>query len=708
MSLRLLNGSNWWNLRIDAETGHVLSQNDWVVSENLVRASTDANNSTPLTDAGVVPNPLQNSQLLSGEYRVFPIPLESPQHQGAAHTLVSEPADPVASPLGWHDTDGVAGAEFTDTRGNNVFAQEDVDGNNSGGFRPDGGPGLFFDFPWDPDQEPDQGTNQEAAIVNLFYWNNIIHDVLYQYGFDEAAGNFQQNNYGRGGLSGDPVQADGQDGSGVNNANFATPPDGFDPRMQMFIWRPPFTHQVSVASPATIAGDYTASGALFGPSLDQIGLTSDLVAADDGSGDPSDACQPLINGGLVAGNIALIDRGSCDFVVKVKNAQNAGAIGAIVANNSGDGLIPMGGSDPTIVIPSVFIGRSDGNVIKGELVTGVVGTIRLADSQLLPNRDSDLDNGIIIHEYGHGVSNRLTGGPGNVACLFNREQMGEGWSDWLALALTARPGDQGLDRRPIGTYVVFESPTDTGIRTFPYSTDMSVNPHTYNDIGSLSIPHGVGSVWAAMAWEMYWNFVSEYGFDADVYRGRGGNNLAIRLVIDGMKLQNCSPHFIDGRNAILLADIVNYAAVNQCLIWQAFAKRGLGLSANAGSSNSVTDGTEAFDLPAACANPVDMRSVDVALRPGTPYEPTVAAGSVSVVDVADAPLGGALVSATWMLPDGSTVTQRNLTNTQGVAWFRIGDAGPGSYTLTVENVTKAGFFFDLPGSVLTDSIILSP
>src|SRR5690606_7188110 len=68
---------------------------------------------------------------------------------------------------------------------------------------------------------------------------NVIHDVAYQFGFDEAGGNFQENNYGNGGLGSDYVHAEAQDGSGVNNANFATPPDGQNPRMQMYIWTAP-------------------------------------------------------------------------------------------------------------------------------------------------------------------------------------------------------------------------------------------------------------------------------------------------------------------------------------------------------------------------------------------------------------------------------------------------------------------------------------
>lgn len=90
--------------------------------------------------------------------------------------------------------------------------------------RPDGGAELKFQFPIDFKRQPKTYLN--ASVTNLFYWNNVLHDLLYQYGFDEVAGNFQQNNFDRGGEQGDAVIANAQDGAGYNNANFATPPDG--------------------------------------------------------------------------------------------------------------------------------------------------------------------------------------------------------------------------------------------------------------------------------------------------------------------------------------------------------------------------------------------------------------------------------------------------------------------------------------------------
>jgi len=89
--------------------------------------------------------------------------------------------------------------------------------------------------------------------------------------------------------------------------------------------------------------------------------------------------------------------------------------------------------------------------------------------------DGEFDNGIIAHEYGHGISNRLTGGRTNTGCLSNAEQMGEGWSDFYALILTMTNSDFATQSRGIGTFAIGESVAGPGIRPAPYSTDMIVN-----------------------------------------------------------------------------------------------------------------------------------------------------------------------------------------------------------------------------------------
>jgi len=567
----------------------------------------------------------KTNHVQSDTYKVYAWPAESPAHvspslpapPGDGRTVVTDAAaDTVASPFGWHDLNGIAGAETIDTTGNNVSAQTDVDDNDA--YTPDTETrpiSATRDFQPPLDLTKWADTYREAAVVNLFYWNNVNHDLHYRYGFDEVAGNFQINNYLKGGLGGDQVQADAQDGSGTNNANFGTPADGQSPRMQMFVWTPPIANQVFVNSPSGI-GPYPASGAAFGPPLTEAGIGGDVVLANDGTLTTSDACEAIQNN--VAGKIVLIDRGTCNFILKVQNAQAAGAIGVVIANNQPGDPLTMGGTeDPNnpVTIPSVMITLDHGNELRGSLPANV--TLRNVSASI-PTRDSDVDSGVIIHEYGHGVSNRLTGGPSQVTCLSNLQQGGEGWSDFFAMAFTQRAGSTGAEARGMGTYVVYQDPrTGRGIRPFPYSTDKSVNPQTYGDVakGTLSVPHGIGSVWATTLWEMYWAIVNGvpslglpgYGFRENLYdltAPIAGNQIAIRLVEDGMKFQPCNPSFVEARDAILAADAAN-GGQYKWHIWWAFAKRGVG--AGALDDDGGLNVRESFAMPAgapgACQQP---------------------------------------------------------------------------------------------------------
>jgi PA domain-containing protein len=135
----------------------------------------------------------------------------------------------------------------------------------------------------------------------------------------------------------------------------------------------PGTPLLSVIAPPSIAGSYQVGAASFGPPLSSPGLSGTVVLANDGVGATTDACTPLVNAAQVAGNIALVDRGTCGFTVKVKNAQNAGAIGVIVADNvAGGPPAGMGGVDPTITIPSVRITLDDGNKLRANLPAAVL------------------------------------------------------------------------------------------------------------------------------------------------------------------------------------------------------------------------------------------------------------------------------------------------------------------------------------------------
>jgi hypothetical protein len=128
---------------------------------------------------------------------------------------------------------------------------------------------------------------------------------------------------------------------------------------------------VTVSAPQAIAGNYRVATAQFGPPLTTAGLAGQLAIARDGSAEPNLVCAPVANAAEIAGKIALIDRGTCLFVDKVKNAQNAGAVGVIIVNNVPDAPIGLGGDDPSIVIPSVHLSQADGALLKEVLTVGL-------------------------------------------------------------------------------------------------------------------------------------------------------------------------------------------------------------------------------------------------------------------------------------------------------------------------------------------------
>ena len=657
-------GEHWWDARVDADTGALLASIDYVDHDDLAAvaaavapaqvSTTPASEATASTASARVPVADGSS------YRVYATPLESPND--GERTVQADPADAVASPYGWHDIDASTGPEHTVTRGNNVHAYTDHDANGTpdAGSSPDGGAALTFDHQINFTAHPH--TYAPAAVTNLFYWNNVIHDVFYRYGFNEAAGNFQINNYGNGGAGNDDVRAEAQDGAGMNNANFSTPVDGDRPRMQMYLWQFGRPNNVIVDAPSSAAGQYEASRATFGPQLDFTGVAGAFARGQDALAPTGDGCEPLQ--GFPAGAIAVLDRSTCGYDVQVLNAQTAGASAAVIVNNV-DGNPPTmnATTDLVVDIPSLMVTKAAGESLKSGLpATGRVA----ADVVRGVNRDGDLDSGIITHEYGHGISNRLTGGPSTGGCLSNQEQMGEGWSDWLAVALTARPGDDGMTPRGIGTYALYTPDrTAKGIRPTAYSQDVAVNPATYDTIKTAAVPHGVGYVWATMLWEVYWDLVAEHGFNPDVYGDwtTGGNNLAIQLVMDGMKMQPCSPGFVNGRDAILAADAELTGGQNQCRIWRGFAKRGLGKSAVQGSSSNRSDGTEAFDVPEGC-------QVTAAVAPSQ-VTTSVTEGSSTTADLVvtnGASSGGGALE--WTVSEAAT----DCANPSDVTWLTASPA----------------------------------
>lgn len=224
---------------VDAETGAVLYRSTLTsdISNATYRVYGDATSKKPFDS----PMPMMPGHATPQTTE----PAEVPRQ------LVTLPAlDTTASPNGWINDGG------QETLGNNVDAHADTDANNSPDLpRPNGGPTRTFDAAASLSLAP--STYKDAATVNLFYVCNWVHDRLYQLGFTESAGNFQTNNFDRGGLGNDAIQADAQDGSGTNNANFSTPPDGSPGRLQMYVWTPPDPDRDSALDTHLIIHEYT-------------------------------------------------------------------------------------------------------------------------------------------------------------------------------------------------------------------------------------------------------------------------------------------------------------------------------------------------------------------------------------------------------------------------------------------------------------------
>ncbi|KAK2595269.1 hypothetical protein QQS21_006984 [Conoideocrella luteorostrata] len=385
-------------------------------------------------------------------FQVYPWDVNDPT-LGSRKTL-TDPWNTAASPFTWL-SDGET--NYTTTRGNNAIAQDNPTGGNGylNNHRPNS-PNLKFEYPYSPTQSSPQ-SYRDASITQLFYTANKYHDLLYILGFDEKAGNFQKNNNGKGGVGNDFVILNSQDGSGTNNANFATPPDGSSGRMRMYLWT-----------------------------------------------------------------------------------------------------------------------RSN------------------------PQRDGCFDANVVLHEYTHGLSTRLTGGPNNSGCLNGLESggMGEGWSDFMATAIRIKSTDTRNVDYTVGSWV---SNKPGGIRQYPYSTNMQTNPMTYGTVNDQNEVHAIGTVWCTVLYETIWNLIDKHGItgsDFPEFDSNGvpkdGRYLAMKIVMGGMALQPCNPDMVSARDAILDADKSLTGGSNQCELWKGFAKRGLGQNAEYDENQR----TEDFTVPA--------------------------------------------------------------------------------------------------------------
>ncbi len=290
--------------------------------------------------------------------------------------------------------------------------------------------------------DPNNGSNPDAAVTNLFYHNNIIHDRLRGHGFTEAWGNFQVDNFGLGGAGGDAVNAEAQDGSllanpPLNNANFATPGDGSAPRMQMYLW-----------------------------------------------------------------------------------------------------------------------------------------------NRTTPRRDGSLDNDVIYHEYGHGLTWRMVGGmSGSVSGA-----LGEGMSDVIAILMN------GEDR--VGEYSTNDP---DGIRSERYRD----HTETLGDFNAARGVHRNGEIYAAAVWRLY-----------EIFQREGISSFILMdYVVRGLRFTPSNPTYIQMRDGLLAATPSN----RDCLVWEAFAAKGMGLSATMTAGGATS---ESFGQPSSCAFRTRFRVSDAGTTEG--------------------------------------------------------------------------------------------
>ncbi len=490
------------------------------------------------------------SRSANDSYNIFPIdPSRGPQ------ALVNGPgAGNAQSPNGWLNASAQTSINIV---GNNASAYLDVDANNAA----DAGGTVVstatFNTAANLTQTPATTANRAVAVQNLFYLNNLIHDRLYRHGFDEAAGNFQVNNFGLGGLGNDAVNAEAQDGSGTDNANMSTPADGQRPRMQMFLWTGAgATHEVLVSSP--LSANYGAMGAAFGPALTTTGLAGAVVA-----GSPADGCARMT--AAVNGKVALIDRGTCDFTVKVLNAQNAGATGVIIANNAPTPIFSLGGSSTRVRIPSVMISQADGAALRG--LAAPNATLRKKAVQPL-QLDASLDSGIVYHEYCHGLTWRMIGSMSGAIS----GAIGEGMSDVCAMLIN---GDD-----VVGAYSASNA---LGIRRYRYAG----YPLTYRDVTGAGV-HNDGEIYGAIGWRLI-----------ELFGGARRDDL-FGHIVQGMNFTPAAPSFEAMRDGILSAVAASATPADRCTVWGAFAQYGVGVGSKATVKRGVVTVTESFAKPADC------------------------------------------------------------------------------------------------------------
>ena len=292
---------------------------------------------------------------------------------------------------------------------------------------------------------------------------------------------------------------------------------------------------------------------------------------------------------------------------QVDNFGNGGVGGDPFIGDAQDRADPPAPSDPTSSCNANF----DTNALEGS-----PGRVQMfvCDSAI-PRLDGDFSSGTIIHELHHGLASRITSG------LHGGVQgggLGEGGGDFQDIAFLVKPGD---DLNGGYGHSQYYTSNPNGNRGEPYTIRPGY-PNTYGDMGDSV--HANGEIWANALWIARASMAARYGFV-------GASNTIIQLQIDGYKLSANDPDFLDMRDAILLADQVDYDGAHECLLWQAFARQGMGASATS-TGNNDENPVEAFDTPLECipvisVNPTNM---DFGLIPLDPVNDEIGTGSLNL------------------------------------------------------------------------------
>ncbi|KAI0641704.1 Fungalysin metallopeptidase-domain-containing protein [Trametes meyenii] len=238
-----------------------------------------------------------------------------------------------------------------------------------------------------------------------------------------------------------------------------------------------------------------------------------------------------------------------------------------------------GGQGNDRVAVSVQDGRGTNNAFFATPPDGQSGQMTLLlFTSTDPERDSAIANDVIVHEYTHGITNRMTG-DGSGRCLQTVEArgLGEGWSD--AFAEWTEQKNATIVDYVIGQYLIDDP---AGFRSHPYSTDPEVNPLRYSDIDGEQETHMIGEVWANLLHNVYAALVGVHGFSDMAPTDpttTGGNTVFLHLFMDALLLQPCNPTFPAARDAWIQADATRFRGANFCTLWQVFASRGLGVNA---------------------------------------------------------------------------------------------------------------------------------